>query len=256
MKVPTEKNDKLQKVLDLVNSHVELQTLWDIINTNAMTRLGITDHGPVHFQIVANVALRLLRILHHNGIQTSIEKDYELSYDDAEVVVFFGSIMHDLGMSIQRQGHEEMSLFIANRLLHEMLPSVYDVRTRTIIVSETLHTIIAHRSGGEPRTLEAGIVRVADALDMAEGRSRIAFDAGYVNIHSVSALAIKDVKIETGTIKPIHIEVHLDNSAGIFQVDELFNNKIKGSGLEQYMTLTAINKSPKEKQIVAKYEIV
>jgi metal-dependent HD superfamily phosphatase/phosphodiesterase len=46
---------------------------------------------------------------------------------------------------------------------------------------------------GEPLALEAGILRVADALDMAKGRSRIPFEAGSVSMHSLSAAAIDEV---------------------------------------------------------------
>jgi metal-dependent HD superfamily phosphatase/phosphodiesterase len=158
-------------------------------------------------------------------------------------------------MSIQRKGHEEMSLFLTNRLLHEILADVYPIKERTIIISETLHAILSHRSDGKPLTLEAGIVRVADALDMAEGRSRIAFDSGTIDIHSVSAIAIRNVRIEEGVEKPVHLVVEMENSAGIFQVDSLFNEKIKGSGLEQYISLSVENTSSTEKKIVNQYEI-
>ena len=65
-----------------------------------------------------------------------------------------------------------------------------------MVAAEALHAIIAHRRRGEPLTLEAGIVRVADALDMAQGRSRVPFEAGRPNIHSLSAAAIDEVRIE------------------------------------------------------------
>ena len=55
-----------------------------------------------------------------------------------------------------------------------------------------LQAITGHRDYGKPLTLEAGIVRVADALDMAKGRSRIPFEHGRVSIHSLSAAAIED----------------------------------------------------------------
>ena len=64
-----------------------------------------------------------------------------------------------------------------------------------MIVSEVLGAIISHREYGQPLTLEAGIVRVADALDMAKGRSRIPFERGRVSMHSLSAAAIEDVEI-------------------------------------------------------------
>lgn len=253
VKIPFAKNEKLKIILDRVNSHTELNAIWEVINVNAVKRLGMTDHGPVHFQIVANHALKLLGILHQEGIASSIEADYQLTYQDAEVVVFLASITHDLGMSIQRKNHEEMSLFLANRLLHEILADIYDTRLKTIIISETLHAIIAHRADGKPLTIESGIMRVADALDMAEGRSRIAFEAGSVDIHTVSALAIKSVKITQGTTKPIHITVTIDNSAGIFQIDSLCKEKIKGSGLENYISLSAINTGDNDRKILNDY---
>lgn len=255
MKIPTEKNQKLKEILDRVNEHTELKTLWEVINVNAMQRLGYSDHGPVHFQIVANIGLRLCRMLHEHDTQMNIEKNYDMAYDDAEVIVFLASIMHDLGMTINRDGHEGMSLFLANKLLPEVLGNTYDIRERTIIISEVLHAIIAHRSNGKVLTLEAGIVRVADALDMAEGRSRLSFDAGHVDIHSVSALAISKVEIKQGDSKPIKIVVSMENSAGIFQIDDLFHSKIKGSGLEQYISLSVVNEADTEKKIIQKYTI-
>jgi len=71
-------------------------------------------------------------------------------------------------MSISREGHEEFSLIISNTILHRILDFL-PVEERTIVISETLHAIIAHRSDGIPYTVEAGIVRVADAMDMSEG---------------------------------------------------------------------------------------
>ena len=44
------------------------------------------------------------------------------------------------------------------------------------------------------------VLKVADTTDMTEGRSRIPFQAGQLNIHSISALAVKDVKIEKGDV--------------------------------------------------------
>jgi metal-dependent HD superfamily phosphatase/phosphodiesterase len=109
-------------------------------------------------------------------------------------------------------------LFLAAPKLRELLAIVYDVAERTVILAETLHAIIAHRSDGRPLTLEAGIVRVADALDMAKGRSRIMFAAGKINIHSLSAAAIDRIEIQTGEIKPIRIAIAMLNSAGVFQL--------------------------------------
>ncbi|MFB6368306.1 MAG: HD domain-containing protein, partial [Gemmatimonadota bacterium] len=138
-----------------------------------MDRLNMSDHGPVHMQIVANSALKLLRLLVDAGIPSSLMRDYGMEKEDAEVAVVLGALFHDVGMSIHRENHEAYSLFVAQPKLRDLLADVYDPPRDTILRSEILHAIIAHRSGGTPLTVEAGVLRIADALDMAEGRSRI-----------------------------------------------------------------------------------
>lgn len=251
--VPTNGNKLLENVLQIINSNIEIRTLWSVINVNAIERLGMSDHGPVHFQIVSNIALRLTRLLSEAGVDMTVTKNYGLSKDYAEVIVLFGSLFHDFGMSIEREGHEEFSLIIANNILRETL-AFLPVRERTIITSETLHAIISHRKGGRPLTIEAGIVRVADALDMSEGRSRIPYEAGKVNIHSVSAAAIDKVEINKGTQKPIKVNIVMNNSSGIFQIDDLLKGKVKGSGLEKYIDVTASISSKTEKKLIDKLD--
>jgi metal-dependent HD superfamily phosphatase/phosphodiesterase len=237
--LPTRRNPTLRKVVSRVNAHRQLQALWRACNVTAVERLHMSDHGPVHVHIIANIALKLLRLLVEDGIAPGIVRDYGLQNDDAEVVVVLAALLHDIGMSIHRADHEQYSLFLATPLIDELLADLYDVPIQTIMRSEILHAIIAHRSGGDPLTLEAGIVRVADALDMAEGRSRIPFEAGRLNIHSVSAAAIESLEIQRGEAKPVRLEVRMSNSAGIFQLDELLKDKLRGSGLEPYVEVEA-----------------
>ena len=250
IRVPARHNPRLLQVIDRVNADVELYTLWQVININAVQRLGMSDHGPVHVQIVTNIALKLLRLLGERGVQPNIVLDHNLAGEDAEVVVVLASLLHDLGMSIHRMDHEQYSLFLARPKIGELLDGLYEVPTRAILTSEILHAIISHRSGGRPLTLEAGVVRVADALDMAEGRTRIPFQAGQVNIHSVSALAIERVSIEGGKEKPIRIAVRMNNAAGIFQVDELLKEKLEGSGLEPYIEVEASTEGEADKKLI------
>ncbi|MEX2466484.1 MAG: HD domain-containing protein [Gemmatimonadota bacterium] len=239
MKVPDRHNPKLRRVMELVNTDDDLYGLWLAANVNAVERLGMTDHGPVHVKIVMNIAVRMLRLLVDAGVEPSVVRNYGLETEDAEVVVALAALLHDVGMSIHREDHEAFSLFIATSKLREILPVIYDPRRSTIVRSEILHAIIAHRSGGKPLTLEAGVVRIADALDMAKGRSRIPFSAGSLSIHSVSAAAVDSVSIEPGKEKPICITVALTNSAGIFQLDQLLRNKLNGSGIEKYLEIQA-----------------
>jgi hypothetical protein len=257
MNVPTKNNKLLEVVLGKVNEHKELQTLWKVINVNAIDRMNFSDHGEVHFQIVANIALRISRILTNKNIKTSLEENYpELSYDHAEVVIFLASVMHDLGMSISRNQHEEFSLILSNRLLHEILDFM-NMEDRTVVISETLHAIISHRAGGKPLTIEAGIVRVADALDMSEGRIKVAYAKGEKNIHAISAAAINGVDIKEGSDPNglVEIVIRMNNSAGLFQIDDLMTNKIKGSGIEDYVTVKAYIEGETEKKLLDEFTI-
>jgi metal-dependent HD superfamily phosphatase/phosphodiesterase len=255
MNVPDKHNPKLHKVMELVNADDDLYALWLAANVNAIERLGMTDHGPVHVKIIMNIAVRMLRLLVEAGVQPAVVAQYGMHSDDAEVVVALAALLHDVGMSIHRSGHEEFSLFIAKSKLDEMLPKIYDRRTSTILRSEVLHAIIGHRSGGTPLTLEAGVVRVADALDMAKGRSRIPFSAGSLSIHSISAQAIEGVHIEKGEERPIRLVVEMLNSAGVFQLDQLFREKLKGSGLEPYVEVEAKMEGETEKRIFKQFKL-
>ena len=252
--VPANGNTLLDKAIKNINSNQELLTLWKVINTNAVDRLGMSDHGPVHFQIVANISVKFVRMLVAKDIKMSITKNYQLSDQYAELVVFLASVLHDLGMTISRKDHETYSLFLANNMLHQIIDFL-STEEQTIVTSEVLHAIISHRSDGKPLTLEAGIVRVADALDMSKGRSRIVYELEKLDIYSVSAAAIEKVDIEEGKEKPIQLNILMNNSAGIFQLDELLKKKIIGSGTEKYIDVHAYINQKTEKGLLKEYRI-
>src|SRR2546421_7129449 len=253
--VPARGNRKLRTLLERVNKDKELKAWWHVANVNAVARMQINDHSWVHVQIVANIALKLLRQLTKHGVEPSLVTDYGLERDDAEVVVLLGALLHCVGMAIHRDGHEDFSLFMAQPKARELLDGLYDEPDLTVIVSEVLHEITSHRDYGKPLTLEAGIIRVADALDMAKGRSRIPFERGRVSIHSLSAAAIDDVEIKDGENRPILIEILINNSSGIYQVDGLLKAKLRGSGLEPYVEVIAHIDTEAEKRLVPVYRL-
>src|SRR5512134_3253529 len=180
IKVPPRANKKLRTLVERVNADAQLKGWWHVANVNAVKRLEINDHSWVHIQIVANIALKLLRQLAKHDIEPGVVRDYGMSQDDAEVVVALAAFLHCVGMAVHRDRHEDWSLFLAEPKLRELLDGLYDDPDATVIASEVLQAITSHRHDGKPLTLEAGIVRVADALDMAEGRSRIPFQHGRV----------------------------------------------------------------------------
>jgi metal-dependent HD superfamily phosphatase/phosphodiesterase len=255
IRVPVRANRKLRTVIERVNRDDQLKGWWHVANVNAVARMEINDHSWVHIQIVTNIALKLLRQLTKHGVEPNVVVDYGYSRDDAEVIVALTALTHCVGMSVHRHGHEDFSLFLAEPKLRELLEGVYEEPDRTVVVSEVLQGIISHRSDGQPLTLEAGILRVADALDMEQGRSRIAFERGRVSIHSLSAAAIEEVVISDGDDKPIRISITMNNSAGIYQVDGLLKAKLRGSGLEPYVEVLAHIDTEAEKRLVPLYEL-
>jgi uncharacterized protein len=252
---PRRGNAKLHTLLQRINEDEDLYGLWLAANVNAMERLGMTDHGPVHVKIVMNIALKMLRLLTERGVQPSVIKNYQMTGEDAEVIVAMAALLHDVGMSIHRADHESYSLHLADAKLRTLLPAAYDAQHAAIVRSEILHAIISHRSGGAPLTVEAGVVRIADALDMAEGRSRIPFEQGSQSIHSISAAAIESITIEPGVDKAVRVSVRMTNSAGVFQLDRLFREKLQGSGLESYIELEASIEGETEKRLIRTFRV-
>ena len=253
--VPVRGNRKLRTVISRANEDKQLKAWWHVANVNAAVRMEINDHSWVHIQIVANIALKLLRQLTKHGIEPAVVRDYGFENDDAEVVVTLGALLHCIGMSVHRDGHEEFSLFLAEPKARDLLAGIYDEPELTVLVSEVLDAIISHRESGHPLTIEGGIVRVADALDMAKGRSRIPFERGRVSMHSLSAAAIEDVEIRDGEERPILVEIHMNNSSGIYQVDGLLKAKLRGSGLEPYVEVVARIDTEAEKRLVPVYRL-
>lgn len=254
VRAPTRGNRRLGSFIDNVNADDEVRTWWYMAQVHA-ERLGMSDHSWVHMQIVLNISLRLLRLLVKAGVQPAMVTDHAMTDRDAEVVVAGGALLHDVGMSIHRADHEAYSLFLAQGALGRLLGDVYKQPERSVVTAEILHAIIGHRRRGEPYTVEGGVVRVADALDMAQGRTRIPIEAGQEGIHSISAAAVDEVRISAGEELPVRIEIDLNNSAGIFQVDDLLATKIRGTLLEGHVEVVAEVKGESEKRLLTGFRL-
>lgn len=253
--IPIKNNVKLKILLEKITQDAELLQLWKCANVNAVDRSGINDHGEVHIRIVSNAALRILRLLVKGGIEPSVVRNHGLQMDDAEVVVVLAACLHDIGISIHRNDHERYSLILAYPKARELLHDIYDEPVLTMIVSEVMHAIVAHNAKETCLTVEAGVLKVADALDMTEGRSRIPFESGKVNIHSISAKAVDSVDIEAGSERPVRLVITLANSAGIFQVDELLRNKLKNSSIADHVEVTARIEGEMERRLIGSYNL-
>ena len=254
VRAPTRGNRKLESFLAAVNEDDQVRAWWYMTQVQS-ERLGMSDHSWVHMQIVLNIGLRLLRLLVKSGVEPAVVADHGMKARDAEVVVAGGALLHDVGMSIHRADHEAYSLFMVEERLQSLLAESYGQPERTVVIAEILHAIIGHRRRGEPYTLEAGVVRVADALDMAEGRSRLPVEGGQYGIHALSAAAIDEVRIEAGEERPVKIEIEMNNSAGVFQVDDLLATKLRGTPLEGHVEVIAQVKGETEKRLLPSFRL-
>ncbi|HEU4977530.1 MAG TPA: HD domain-containing protein [Solirubrobacteraceae bacterium] len=254
VRAPTRGNRRLERLLAAVDGDQQVKAWWYAAGVNA-NRLGMSDHSWVHIQIVTNIALRLARLLFRRGVVPATVSDHGLSERDAEVVIAAAALFHCVGMSIHRTDHESYSLFLTADKLGGLLAGIYEEPERSVIVAEAMHAIISHRSRGAPFTIEGAIVRVADALDMARGRSRVPFEAGHTNIHSLSAYAIEEVTISAGRDKAVRVEIEMTNSAGIFQVDEGLGTKLRGTPLERHIEVIARIEAEHEKRLVPVFRL-
>jgi hypothetical protein len=198
----------------------------------AVSRLGYTDHGPVHAEVATWNALRAFDIL-EGTFQPNVVAEEIGDIDDALLIVLASTYLHDIGMVVHRNEHPQASINLASPILEEKLMDIYnDPGKATDILSFILHGIYAHDDDTQCLTLEAGITKLGDGCDLTKGRTRVPFQKGKVDIHSVSALAINNVILEPGKNKPLRITVAMDNPAGVFQVEAVLEKKISTSGLQ------------------------
>ena len=89
---------------------------------------------------------------------------------------------------------------------------------------------------------------------MARGRSRIPFESGHQNIHSLSADAIEEVRL-LGVIAPCVSRSKMSNSAGIFQVDELLAEEAARLRLEEHIEVIARIDAEHEQRLLPVFRI-
>ena len=234
--------------LELVNylfADEELQEMQDYANNVSIRRLGYNDHGPVHMRQVVGNAIKMLCILRDFDIQTSLEEEQVGTFEDSMCAVILAGLMHDLGMAIGRQGHEEMSVMLAQPIIDRALMHVFpnDLHRRVIIKSVATEAIIGHMSTRKVHSIEAGIILIADGCDMTKGRARIPMAINNTprvgDIHKYSANAINRIGIHRGTRKPIKIDIEMSGDVGFFQIEEVLLTKIDSSPAKQFIELYA-----------------
>lgn len=240
------KEPKVEKIFRLLENDVELQSCLRMANVMAVERLIYNDHGPVHSKVASGSALEIFDLLTKKVTPSTVENDV-CSLEDAKVIVLCGAYFHDLGNIVHRVDHHIHGCIIANPILDRLLNKVYpnDQALSVRLKSEILHSIFSHDEEVQCLSTEAGAAKVADGTDMAEGRARIPYRTGKVDIHSLSALSITKVEIEKGNRKPVKILVNMNNPAGVFQIEQVLERKIKTSGIQDLVEVVALEKGVK-----------
>jgi len=224
----------------------EVAALQDYSNIVAIKRLGFNDHGPVHMRKVTYNAVKMALFLRDSGIPLSLEKEEIGSFEDSLTALVLAAFLHDVGMSLGRSHHETTGIWIALPILERALTQLYpdDLVKRIMLRSLAMECIMGHMATIPIHSLEAGILLVADGCDMEKGRARIpmilATDAKLGDIHRYSATAVDKVKIVPGERCAIKIEVHMTESVGFFQVEEVLFPKIKASPVKAHVELYAL----------------
>jgi metal-dependent HD superfamily phosphatase/phosphodiesterase len=63
------------------------------------------------------------------------------------------------------------------------------------------------------------------------------------------------VQIGDGEKTPILVEIEMNNSSGVYQVDGLLKAKLRGSGLEPYVEVVARIETESEKSLIPLYRL-
>ena len=249
---------RLNEVLDRIASDAEITAYLEAQNVNPVNRKGYNDHGAKHVEIVRDRALRLYDLLKDGGVEFNGARQQGLDEADEPVIIALAATLHDIGHVVHRHDHPYYSIPLAADLLDEFLPSFYGVPEQVRVKAEVLHAILCHHTEEQPLTLEAGVVRIADGLDMERGRSRVPYEEGGRGINTVSSQAIERVSLRQGEETPVQVVIRMNNAAGVYQVDSLLKAKMEESLLEDRIQTIAINTHSDEdgtKSIVDRIEL-
>lgn len=245
---------KARLTLELLIGDEEIQHLQDYANTVSIKRLGYNDHGPVHMRTVAKNCIEILNILNGQGIALNLQTEGIGTFEDSTIAVIMAAFLHDIGMTVSRSGHENSSIFLSMPIIERILSKVYagNRKMQVILRSLILECISGHMATNPVFSLEAGVLLVGDGCDMEKGRARIPMlfnkESRVGDIHKYSADAIDRVSFQPGEKRPLRINVEMNSSVGLFQVEEVLMAKINSSPLRQHIGLYAYVRGEERKQ--------
>jgi metal-dependent HD superfamily phosphatase/phosphodiesterase len=249
LKEELKKYKKCSNLLRILEEDEEVYHLLEQANKVMVVRMGFNDHGRVHAKIVALNALKIYSILEKKNILGNIILEEIGNSEDVRMALLLGAYVHDFGNSISRDDHEILGVILAHSIITRILRTVDPnanlgkiARMRSIIFEEILCHLGKYRS----TSLESKIVATADGTDMTKGRARIPYKLSKPDIHKFSALAIESVSVIEGKDKPVRIVVEMNDTTGIFQIEEQILQKIRDVNFKDYIEVIVRIKGRKE----------
>jgi metal-dependent HD superfamily phosphatase/phosphodiesterase len=248
-------DERVNEVLAELTDDEEILTYLEAQNVNPTQRKRYNDHGSKHIEIVRNRALCLYDLLKEGGVEFNGARQQGLDEADEAVIIAIAALLHDIGHVVHRDDHAYYSIPLASDVLDRILPTIYDSADCVRMKGEILHAILCHHTEETPLTLEAGVLRVADGLDMEHGRSRIPYERGGRGINTISSQAITNVSLQTGDQTPVLVEIKMTDAAGVYQVDGLLKAKLRGSGLADHVRIVAVNTHEGDERLLERIEL-
>ena len=234
---------RMYQMWRMLNNDPETLANWDMADFMTVNKLGYNDHGRTHAVIASANAVLIFDLLCSAGLMPDVVGSGAGDFDDSCLTVAAATLLHDIGNQVHRKHHEMIGVGLARSILDRLMPQIYpSIEQRIELRGFILHAILCHDFDPPPLTFEAALVAIADGTDVTKGRGRQAFDLGKVDIHSVSALAIDEVHISRGAEFPVEITVVMNNSAGIFQIEDTLTRKIVKGPLSPHVTVVAMTR--------------
>jgi metal-dependent HD superfamily phosphatase/phosphodiesterase len=247
-------NPNALDALEFLEHDEYIQGLIDHANNVAINRFNYNDHGLTHSRIATRNALTILDLLNRKGVQPNTVREMTGTYEDAQMIVLIATYLHDVGNGVHRHLHYQHGILLLSNVLDQILERYYQPRKLARLKASIFECIYTHDEAVPCISIEGGCVTVGDGTDMANGRARVPFSKGKVDIHSISALAIKKVTIKEGIERPVRIEIEMSCSSGLFQIQEVLGPKIKTSGIKDYLEVIGTVDAKERERIFEKIE--
>lgn len=225
---------------DWLTSDPEVDAWLEHANNVVVNRMGYNDHGHVHSKIVTHYALELMEYLHKRGMKGHVMEEGMGNEADVQVVLVAGSYLHDVGNAIAREGHERLGVVVAKPMVERLMHALYGEGEKSWKMTAMVLECVVSHEWDLAHSVEASVVKVADACDMTKGRSRIPLLRGKGDIHGYSAQAIESVRILPSKGKKVKVQVVMTSTAGVFQVQEQLAKKLAASVLKADVEVEAL----------------